>query len=278
MFLHRHTPVVACDEIFVNPERCGGHVPVAVGAPVRLVALFALNEEPAVGEGDGFSRHREDALEIKDTSARAPDNYHIAPSGTALGIEPPAGADEQRAIGEGRLHAVSAHDHGAEPESKYDEREQRERHDPFQRFAGRFSENAAQGAGSECVHKRAILPCAPCCNPAGVVFHLSHISMNAKATTKGHAVRCARVHFDGRVQGVGFRQTTCLVARGYQIVGYVKNLQDGSVELLAQGGQVEVLKFLDALRAQGIFRFVRQEKLNWLETTQEFDGFDIRYG
>ncbi|MCZ7591013.1 MAG: acylphosphatase [Kiritimatiellae bacterium] len=102
--------------------------------------------------------------------------------------------------------------------------------------------------------------------------------MNAKQTTRGHAVRCARVHLDGRVQGVGFRQTTCLVARGYRIVGYVKNLQDGSVELMAQGEQIEVLNFLDALRAQAIFRFVRQEDLNWLETTQEFDRFEIRYG
>lgn len=61
-------------------------------------------------------------------------------------------------------------------------------------------------------------------------------------------------------------------------MGYVKNLQDGSVELMAQGEQIEVLNFLDALRAQAIFRFVRQEDLNWLETTQEFDRFEIRYG
>lgn len=61
-------------------------------------------------------------------------------------------------------------------------------------------------------------------------------------------------------------------------MGYVKNLQDGSVELMAQGEQIEVLNFLDALRTQAIFRFVRQENLNWLETTQEFDGFEVRYG
>lgn len=102
--------------------------------------------------------------------------------------------------------------------------------------------------------------------------------MTAKETTKSRSVRCARVTIDGHVQGVGFRQTTCRVAQSYRIVGYVMNLPDGSVELMAQGDQVEVLKFLDALRAQSIYRFVRQERLNWLEATQNVDRFEVRYG
>lgn len=118
VLLHRHTPVVACDEIFVNSECCGGHIPIAVGASVWLDELFSIKEEQALGESDGFSRQREDALEIKNAPARASDHYHVAPPGMALGIEPPSGADEQCAVGEGGFHTVPAYDHRAKPESE----------------------------------------------------------------------------------------------------------------------------------------------------------------
>ncbi|HLJ11148.1 MAG TPA: acylphosphatase [Planctomycetaceae bacterium] len=44
-----------------------------------------------------------------------------------------------------------------------------------------------------------------------------------------------RVIYTGRVQGVGFRYTVQSLARGCPITGYVRNLSDGSVELVAQG-------------------------------------------
>ena len=58
------------------------------------------------------------------------------------------------------------------------------------------------------------------------------------------------VHYSGRVQGVGFRYTTMHVARGFDVAGYVKNLPDGRVEMLAQGAEQEVQAFLDALGRQ----------------------------
>ncbi|RYD35664.1 MAG: acylphosphatase [Verrucomicrobiaceae bacterium] len=42
-----------------------------------------------------------------------------------------------------------------------------------------------------------------------------------------------QVFYTGRVQGVGFRYTTKQVAAGYEVSGWVKNLPDGRVELLA---------------------------------------------
>jgi acylphosphatase len=41
--------------------------------------------------------------------------------------------------------------------------------------------------------------------------------------------------FSGRVQGVGFRFTALNIAERYELKGYVKNLPDGDVEMLAQG-------------------------------------------
>ena len=44
-----------------------------------------------------------------------------------------------------------------------------------------------------------------------------------------------RVIFKGRVQGVGFRFTAHRMAHRYQLTGFVRNLPDGTVEMLAQG-------------------------------------------
>jgi len=61
---------------------------------------------------------------------------------------------------------------------------------------------------------------------------------------------CNRVIYTGHVQGVGFRYTSQRLAKGYAISGYVRNLADGSVELVVEGQQTEVDRFLAALDEQ----------------------------
>ncbi|OHB62808.1 MAG: hypothetical protein A2Y77_12340 [Planctomycetes bacterium RBG_13_62_9] len=46
--------------------------------------------------------------------------------------------------------------------------------------------------------------------------------------------------FRGRVQGVGFRYTAHRIAEQYDVTGFVRNLPDGSVEMLAQGPEQRV--------------------------------------
>jgi acylphosphatase len=48
------------------------------------------------------------------------------------------------------------------------------------------------------------------------------------------------VHFSGHVQGVGFRYTTQSIAAAFDITGFVRNLPDGRVELVAEGARGEV--------------------------------------
>jgi acylphosphatase len=55
------------------------------------------------------------------------------------------------------------------------------------------------------------------------------------------------VFYEGRVQGVGFRFTVKQLARGFDITGSVRNLQDGRVELKVQGDSEEVAAFLEAI-------------------------------
>jgi len=52
---------------------------------------------------------------------------------------------------------------------------------------------------------------------------------------------CARkIIFFGRVQGVGFRFTAFRTANRLQLVGWVRNLPDGSVEMLTQGASGDI--------------------------------------
>lgn len=48
------------------------------------------------------------------------------------------------------------------------------------------------------------------------------------------------ITFTGRVQGVGFRFTTLRIANRYELTGYVRNLPNGSVEMLAQGRSEDI--------------------------------------
>ena len=59
-----------------------------------------------------------------------------------------------------------------------------------------------------------------------------------------------RVHFSGRVQGVGFRFTCQSLARGFEVAGFVRNLPDGRVELVAEGESNELDAFLASIRLE----------------------------
>ena len=49
-----------------------------------------------------------------------------------------------------------------------------------------------------------------------------------------------RIIFTGRVQGVGFRFTARRAASRRQLTGFVRNVPDGTVEMLAQGRSEDI--------------------------------------
>lgn len=87
----------------------------------------------------------------------------------------------------------------------------------------------------------------------------------------------SRMHifYSGRVQGVGFRYTVKRVTAGFDVVGTVRNLPDGRVELVAEGGAAELKDFQQAIRDAGLEHFIRNEDVSWREATGEFRGFEI---
>ncbi len=67
---------------------------------------------------------------------------------------------------------------------------------------------------------------------------------------KGHIIMKQirrHIYFSGRVQGVGFRFTACLLARRLGLTGWVKNLWDGRVEMEVQGREAEIGRLICGL-------------------------------
>ncbi|MGD2110542.1 MAG: acylphosphatase [Phycisphaerae bacterium] len=84
------------------------------------------------------------------------------------------------------------------------------------------------------------------------------------------------VHFSGRVQGVGFRFTTEAIASHFVVHGYVKNLPDGRVEVVAEGPRAEVERFKDAIQER-MAGHIRDTHVTTATPTGEFDAFSIAY-
>ncbi|MBO6103115.1 MAG: acylphosphatase [Opitutales bacterium] len=57
-----------------------------------------------------------------------------------------------------------------------------------------------------------------------------------------------QIWFEGHVQGVGFRYKANFIAKGYDVSGFVRNLDDGRVHLLACGAEREVREYAAELK------------------------------
>lgn len=80
----------------------------------------------------------------------------------------------------------------------------------------------------------------------------------------------------GLVQGVNFRYSTREYAQRLGLTGWVCNLPDGSVEVLAEGPQSAVEPLLEYLHRGPRHAAVEQVQAEWLAATGEFMRFDIR--
>jgi len=83
------------------------------------------------------------------------------------------------------------------------------------------------------------------------------------------------VHYTGSVQGVGFRYTAKTVAAGFEIVGQIRNLPDGRVQLIAEGLMEELNDYRSALRDSGLAGFIRDEHVQWEDALNQFRNFEI---
>ncbi|MBL1218038.1 MAG: acylphosphatase [Planctomycetes bacterium] len=94
---------------------------------------------------------------------------------------------------------------------------------------------------------------------------------------KDDQVRC-HARFQGRVQGVGFRMTTCSCAKPYwpDVTGWVRNEPDGSVSMVAEGPRGKLESLLADLQSR-MQRNIHDAAVHWSEPSGEFTGFETRY-
>ncbi|WP_067724640.1 acylphosphatase [Oceanobacillus damuensis] len=87
-----------------------------------------------------------------------------------------------------------------------------------------------------------------------------------------------RVNVSGHVQGVGFRYFTQHTAVEYNITGWVKNEDDGSVLMEAFGDEENLSLFLDVIK-KGPSRFAEVQGMDvtTLAGDPQFKSFDIKY-
>ena len=86
-----------------------------------------------------------------------------------------------------------------------------------------------------------------------------------------------QVFYTGRVQGVGFRYMARELALGFDVTGFVRNLVDGRVEMVAEGEETELQAFLQAVQEGHLASYIRNENVQWQPATGEFRGFGITY-
>ncbi|MDW8395451.1 MAG: acylphosphatase [Anaerolineae bacterium] len=94
--------------------------------------------------------------------------------------------------------------------------------------------------------------------------------MSADATQQLHAI------VFGTVQGVNFRHTTRLEAQRLGLVGWVRNLPDGTVEVTAEGARTALEQLLAFLHKGPPAARVTGVRAEWRAPTGAFTQFEIR--
>ncbi len=84
----------------------------------------------------------------------------------------------------------------------------------------------------------------------------------------------AHIFYSGTVQGIGFRYTTQQFAKDFELAGWVKNLRDGRVEIIAEGEKNKIENFLRCLD-QHFKGYIRDCEAVYSDERSSFKDFVI---
>ena len=87
-------------------------------------------------------------------------------------------------------------------------------------------------------------------------------------------IRCI---VSGRVQLVMYRDFAQRNARTLDVVGTVQNLENGTVEVVAQGTPDQLKQYIEKLNEGSILSRVEDVAVDWRSTKNTYDDFTIKY-
>jgi len=87
----------------------------------------------------------------------------------------------------------------------------------------------------------------------------------------------ARIIVQGIVQGVGYRFFAICEAKKHNIKGYVKNLANGNVEVMAQGEKGMLNEFIKILKIGPASAHITGIDVKWFDEDYEFEDFRVKF-
>lgn len=88
---------------------------------------------------------------------------------------------------------------------------------------------------------------------------------------------CAHLLISGRVQGVAFRASIRRKAQQLGVKGWVRNTEDGKVEVVVEGEKEAVEELIEWAKQGPWLAKVEKVKVSWKENQPGFDNFKIKY-
>ena len=88
----------------------------------------------------------------------------------------------------------------------------------------------------------------------------------------------ASITAKGEVQKVGYRDVVQKIAQTLGVKGFVENLRDGNVLVVAEGEQETIEEFIKKIKIKKDFIYVKDISADYEKATGEFEYFDIKYG
>lgn len=87
--------------------------------------------------------------------------------------------------------------------------------------------------------------------------------------------KAAKLIVQGTVQGVFFRQFVKEHADNLKLRGFVRNLENGEVEIIAEGQQEQIERLVGFLKKGPEHSQIRNVKIEERKWSGEFEGFKI---
>ena len=85
-----------------------------------------------------------------------------------------------------------------------------------------------------------------------------------------------RIIFVGRVQGIGFRFTALDIANRYRLTGMVRNVPDGTVEMIAQGPSDDIADCIRDIK-EAFEDYIRETKTEEVPPDPQYTNFKITF-